>query len=75
MDTTPNTITLTFDEAANCYSALLSYTNDMKRYASELTEQGRTDEARKVRQHNVEPQMATWRKLKNFLHEQAPYLF
>lgn len=70
-----DTITLTFDEAANCYSALLNYTNDMKRYASELTEQGRTDEARKVRQHNVEPQMATWRKLKNFLHEQAPYLF
>ena len=73
MSTIP-TITLTFDEASNCYSALLNYTNDMKRYARELSEQGRTDEARKVYQHNIHPQMATWRKLKDYLHEQAPYL-
>lgn len=75
MDTTSKTISLNFDEAANCYNALLEYTNNMKRYARELTEQGRTEEAAKIRKFNIEPQMKTWRKIKDFLHEQAPYLF
>ena len=69
------TITLTFDEASNCYNALVNYTNDMKSYASRLAQEGREDEARKVRSACVHDQMKTLRKLKDYLHEELPCLF
>lgn len=69
------TITLTFDEASNCYNALLTYIGEMKSYAHELTMEGKPDEAQKIYKYNIEPQSATRNKLKAFLREQAPYLF